>query len=193
LLQCRQVDKSILEAKKALLDVTQDFSERTQRWRQIEALCGCPIMTNPGLGLLKTMVKNIGITRMMSSASMARIFQDQSPEDGSSNDDPMEDARSVAASRSSTLTTSATMPSLTTLKSAKSSTRHTILESSRESLLNEEGKGWFQSFHEVPVIRHFAVWSTTKKRTSCIFSFVRPFNERAVSDLDRSMHRSLWV
>ncbi len=26
-----------------------------------------------------------------------------------------------------------------------------------------------------------------------IFSRVRPFNERAVSDLDRSMHRSLWV
>jgi hypothetical protein len=26
-----------------------------------------------------------------------------------------------------------------------------------------------------------------------IFSHVRPFYERAVSDLDRSMHRSLWV
>jgi hypothetical protein len=27
----------------------------------------------------------------------------------------------------------------------------------------------------------------------CIFRCVRPFYERAVSDLDRSMHRSLWV
>ena len=26
-----------------------------------------------------------------------------------------------------------------------------------------------------------------------IFSHVRPFYERPVSDLDRSMHRSLWV
>jgi hypothetical protein len=26
----------------------------------------------------------------------------------------------------------------------------------------------------------------------CIFSRVRPFYERAVSDLDRSMHRSVW-
>jgi hypothetical protein len=26
-----------------------------------------------------------------------------------------------------------------------------------------------------------------------IFSHVRPFYERAVSNLDRSMHRSLWV
>ncbi len=26
-----------------------------------------------------------------------------------------------------------------------------------------------------------------------IFSRVRPFYERAVSELDRSMHRSLWV
>jgi len=27
----------------------------------------------------------------------------------------------------------------------------------------------------------------------CIFSCVRPFNEWAESDLDRSMHISLWV
>jgi hypothetical protein len=26
-----------------------------------------------------------------------------------------------------------------------------------------------------------------------IYSHVRPFHERAVSDLDRSMHRSLWA
>ncbi len=26
-----------------------------------------------------------------------------------------------------------------------------------------------------------------------IFSHVRPFNERAVSNIDRPMHRSLWV
>ena len=136
-----QVDKSILEAKKSLLDVTQDLSERTQRWRQIDVLCGCPIMTNPGLGQLKSMVRNVGGGRMTSSASLARIMHDQTPEDGSSNEDSMEDARSIAASHFSTLTSSATMPSLSTLKSSKSSTRQTILESSKESLLYEEAKG----------------------------------------------------
>ena len=29
------VDRSILEAKTALLEVTQDLTERTQRWRQV--------------------------------------------------------------------------------------------------------------------------------------------------------------
>ncbi len=31
------------------------------------------------------------------------------------------------------------------------------------------------------------------KYRGCIFSHVRPFYERAVSDLGRPMHRSLWV
>ena len=83
---------------------------------------------------------------MASSASGTRILQDLSPDDGSSSEDPLEDARSVAASHFSTaratLTSSVTMPSLLTLKSGKSSTRHTILESSKESLLVEEAKGF---------------------------------------------------
>jgi hypothetical protein len=29
------VDRSILEAKKALQEVTHDLTERTQRWRQV--------------------------------------------------------------------------------------------------------------------------------------------------------------
>ena len=64
---------------------------------------------------------------MASSASGTRILQDLSPDDGSSSEDPLEDARSVAASHFSTaratLTSSVTMPSLLTLKSGKSSTR----------------------------------------------------------------------
>ena len=43
------VDKSILEAKTALMELTQDLSERSQRWRQIEMLTGVNIVTNPGL------------------------------------------------------------------------------------------------------------------------------------------------
>jgi stromal interaction molecule 1 len=43
------VDKSILEAKTALLELTQDLTERSRRWRQIEMLTGVNIVTNPGL------------------------------------------------------------------------------------------------------------------------------------------------
>ena len=31
-----EVDRSILEAKKALQEVTHDLTERTQRWRQVQ-------------------------------------------------------------------------------------------------------------------------------------------------------------
>lgn len=47
------VDKSILDAKTALLDVTQDLSERSRRWRQIEVLTGVSIVNNPGLATLQ--------------------------------------------------------------------------------------------------------------------------------------------
>ncbi len=47
------VDKSILEAKTALMELTQDLSERSQRWRQIEMLTGVNIVTNPGLSSLQ--------------------------------------------------------------------------------------------------------------------------------------------
>ena len=38
--------RSILDAKTALMEVTQDLSERTQRWRQIEVLCGFQILNS---------------------------------------------------------------------------------------------------------------------------------------------------
>ena len=47
------MDKSILEAKTALMELTQDLSERSQRWRQIEMLTGVNIVTNPGLSSLQ--------------------------------------------------------------------------------------------------------------------------------------------
>lgn len=43
------VDKSILEAKTSLLELTQDLTERSRRWRQIEILTGVNIVNNPGL------------------------------------------------------------------------------------------------------------------------------------------------
>ena len=125
----------------SLLEVTQDLAERTQRWRQIEALCGCPIVTNPGLGQLKNMVRVVGNGRMTSSASMARMPSDFSPDDGSSMDDPLEDGRSVTSHfvPRMTLPTSNSSGSLAaTLKSGGSSIRQPILESSKESLMASE-------------------------------------------------------
>jgi amino acid transporter len=37
------------------------------------------------------------------------------------------------------------------------------------------------------------LFNVSQSLTGHIFSCVRPFYERAVSDLDRSMNRSLWV
>lgn len=109
-----EVDKSILEAKMALLEVTQDLAERTQRWRQIEALCGCPIVTNPGLNHLKSMVRSVNVTRL---TRMAMGSTDMSSDDGGVQDDPFEDARSMVTS--SVIASRLTTTTLTAVKSMK--------------------------------------------------------------------------
>ena len=53
------VDKSIMEAKAAMLELTQDLAERSQRWRQIEMLTGVSIVTNPGLGVLQRLGRTL--------------------------------------------------------------------------------------------------------------------------------------
>ena len=53
------MDKAILEAKTALLELTQDLSERSQRWRQIEMLTGVNIVNNPGMGALQRLGKSV--------------------------------------------------------------------------------------------------------------------------------------
>ena len=57
------VDRSILEAKTALMEVTKDLTERSQRWRQIEMLCGCSIINNPGIAVLTNLVRHVGAGR----------------------------------------------------------------------------------------------------------------------------------
>lgn len=54
------VDKSILEAKTALMELTQDLTERSQRWRQIEMLTGVSIVSNPGIQTLQRLVRHVG-------------------------------------------------------------------------------------------------------------------------------------
>ena len=131
----------------SLLEVTQDLAERTQRWRQIETHCGCPIINNPGLGHLKSSIKNVGLGRMTSSASLARMQTDASQDEGSSNDDPMEDSRSILAAalamRATTVTSSNALTSHKSL--VKMSSRQPIMESSKESLIADENRGQFRS------------------------------------------------
>uniref|UniRef100_A0A8C1GHK7 Stromal interaction molecule 2b n=1 Tax=Cyprinus carpio TaxID=7962 RepID=A0A8C1GHK7_CYPCA len=44
-----EVDHKILEAKKALSEVTACLRERLHRWQQIEKICGFPVVNNSGL------------------------------------------------------------------------------------------------------------------------------------------------
>ena len=96
------VDKSILEAKTSLLELTTDLAERSQRWRQIEILTGVSIVNNPGLATLQRLVRHVGggnrnlrgsdrLSSRMSSVSVDDLRDDL-------------ETRSVAASHSSRLT-----------------------------------------------------------------------------------------
>jgi len=93
------VDKAILEAKTALIELTQDLSERSQRWRQIEMLTGVSIVNNPGVQALHRLVRHVGggnravrggLSSRMSSMSVDDLHDDL-------------ETRSVAASHTSHL------------------------------------------------------------------------------------------
>ncbi|XP_076642929.1 stromal interaction molecule [Halictus rubicundus] len=51
-----EVDKSIVEARTALNEVTVELQERVHRWKQIELLCGFNIINNNGLTYLETVL-----------------------------------------------------------------------------------------------------------------------------------------
>lgn len=61
------VDNRILAAKAALSEVTKDLQERLHRWKQIELLCGFPIVHNPGLHHLQSLVGNAVNKSILSS------------------------------------------------------------------------------------------------------------------------------
>lgn len=48
------VDRSIVEARTSLNEVTQELQERVHRWKQIELLCGFNIVNNSGLQFLES-------------------------------------------------------------------------------------------------------------------------------------------
>jgi len=99
------VDKSILEAKTALSDVTKGLQERTQRWRQIEMLCGCSIIQNPGITVLNSLVRHVGSGRvgpagraLAAASSSSRMSNRGSQDDLLMAMADVDDAHSIAAS-----------------------------------------------------------------------------------------------
>lgn len=52
------VDRSIVEARNALSEVTSELQERTHRWKQIEQMLGFSIMNNNGISYLENVLYN---------------------------------------------------------------------------------------------------------------------------------------
>lgn len=52
------VDRSIVEARNALSEVTNELQERLHRWRQIEMLLGFSIVNNNGIAYLENVLYN---------------------------------------------------------------------------------------------------------------------------------------
>lgn len=92
------VDRYIMDAKTALMEVTKDLTERSQRWRQIEILCGCPIVTNPGLLAIQGLIRHVGGGRsLISRGLLSSRMSGSASQDDLMMDDNI-DALSVAAS-----------------------------------------------------------------------------------------------
>ncbi|KAJ8955299.1 hypothetical protein NQ314_006912 [Rhamnusium bicolor] len=68
-----EVDRSIVEARTSLTEVTQELQERAHRWKQIELLCGFNIINNNGYVFLENALyrngngRGIGLRGRMSS------------------------------------------------------------------------------------------------------------------------------
>ncbi|XP_067121400.1 stromal interaction molecule homolog isoform X1 [Centruroides vittatus] len=77
------VDNRILQAKAALSEVTKDLQERLHRWKQIELLCGFPIVVNPGLIHLESLLQRNGT----SGISVYPAVKHSTSNEGSENDE----------------------------------------------------------------------------------------------------------
>ncbi len=56
--------------------------------------------------------------------------------------------------------------------------------------MENNGTARFENCKQSLEYQHLLLLSDIR---GCIFSHVRPFNEQVINNLDRSMHRSLWV
>ncbi|CAH2087892.1 unnamed protein product [Euphydryas editha] len=75
------VDRSIVEARTALNEVTQELQERMHRWKQIERLCGFNIINNNGLQFLESTLYRT------SNGRQGRVRMSSSQDDLSVGDD----------------------------------------------------------------------------------------------------------
>ncbi|CAH2055734.1 unnamed protein product, partial [Iphiclides podalirius] len=72
------VDRSIVEARTALNEVTQELQERMHRWKQIERLCGFNIINNNGLQFLESTLYRTANGRQASRVRMSSSQDDLS-------------------------------------------------------------------------------------------------------------------
>ncbi|CAG5054271.1 unnamed protein product [Parnassius apollo] len=77
-----EVDRSIVEARTALNEVTQELQERMHRWKQIERLCGFNIINNNGLQYLEST-----LYRAANGRPTGRVRMSSSQDDLSVGDD----------------------------------------------------------------------------------------------------------
>ena len=80
------MDTSIVHARRALLEVTEELQERTYRWRQIELICGFQVVQNPGLPYLESLTR----TLQRNISSMPRTGQSGRENTGRSTGEGLE-------------------------------------------------------------------------------------------------------
>ncbi|KAJ8984556.1 hypothetical protein NQ317_006842 [Molorchus minor] len=78
-----EVDRSIVEARTALNEVTHELQERVHRWKQIEMLCGFNIMNNNGYAFLENALYRTFNGRGMGSRGRMSSTDDLDDETGS--------------------------------------------------------------------------------------------------------------
>jgi len=139
------VDKSIMEAKSAMMELTQDLAERSQRWRQIEMLTGVSIVNNPGLNVLQRLVRHVGAgNRGLSRGGGGALSSRMSSMDDLGDDLETRSLAASVASHSSHLSGSV-------LSSRVATRRRPAAQKSRESSKessNSESDGGTPPIHE---------------------------------------------
>lgn len=69
------VDRTIVEARNSLSEVTNELQERLHRWKQVEMLLGCNIVNNNGIAFLENMLyRSNGTSSKTSRGKLEMIF-----------------------------------------------------------------------------------------------------------------------
>ena len=93
------VDNRILQAKTALSEVTKDLQERLHRWRQIEMFCGFPIIQNPGMEYLHTVLYGSPVGGLP-SLGLSRVGSEDSIDEDSRGKSGMSSLQSILGLKS---------------------------------------------------------------------------------------------